>query len=230
MEIILLFFGLGFLFKNAYLKQMIFLIIWILIAPIPSSLIGDPHSLRSSFILPPLIILSALGLYYLWNLRKILFIKVLFFVVVAGIIMQFIFIIENLYFISPNKYSRFWSYPARLAVEIALENQDKYDYIFLSDRIDNIEFAFPIYTGLGPEKILEVKRSSVLIGEYEFKKYGNIYMGPIPDSAAQRFLDSLNGSKIYIGLAKDRVYLTGGFDTILGKDKNDALVVKMIEK
>ncbi len=229
-QLILIFFGIGSLFKNKYSKEMVFLITWLFIAPIPASLIKDPHALRSSFMLPPLIILSALGLYYLWTLRKIVLIKALFLGIIFGLIIQFIFIVENLYFISPNKYSRFWSYPAKLATEIALVNQKEYKYIFISDRIDNIEFAYTVYAGIDLDKVSRKKSPSVYIGEYEFRKYDNVYLGPIPDSAAQKFLDGLSGSIMYIGPANDARYLSGGYSIIPGKDKQDALVIKVTNK
>ncbi len=226
-QLVLIFFGIGFLFKNRYSKEMLLLVTWTLIASIPASLIKDPHALRSSFMLPPLIIFSALGLYSLWKLKRLFLIRVLLLGIVFGLIIQFIFIAENLYFISPNKYSRFWSYPARLATEMALKNQKEYEYIFISDRIDNIEFAYSVYAGIDLDN---KKISRVRIGEFEFRKQDNIYLGPIPDSAAQKFLDGLSGSIMYIGPVNDAKYLKGGYSTLLGKDKQDALVVKRINK
>lgn len=229
-ELISIFFGLGFLLRNNKIKKLMFLTGWLLIAPIATAFISDPHALRNSFMLPPLILLSAVGLHYLWVLRKQFSIKVIIFVVTLGFLIQFIFILENLYFISPNKYSNFWSYPARKASEIAIQNKDKYDYIFLTDRIDDIEFAYPVYANVHPVKVLEQNKAQIMIGEYKFRKYGNVYIGPISDSAAQRFLEGVSGSIMYIGPENDGKYLARGYEIVDRLDKTPALVVKIINK
>lgn len=229
-EIISILFGLGFLLRKGFTRQMAFLISWVLIAPIAASFISDPHALRSSFMLPPLCLLSAVGLFYLWILKEKLLIKLILIAVVIGFVTQLIFVFENLYLISPNKYNRFWAYPAKAATEIAIQNKDKYDYIFLSDRIDNIEFAYPAYTFIDPVTIFKQKRSQVSIGLYEFIKYQNIYIGPIPDSKAQSFLEGLKGKILYIGPVSDEKYLLGEYQNINGLDKQRALVVKKMIK
>lgn len=224
-ELISIFFGLGYLFRKKYLRQMIFLVTWILLAPIAASFISDPHALRNSFMLPPLVLLSAIGLYYLWTLRKKLLIKIVIAVCLLGFLMQFIFISEDLYFISPNKYSRFWAYPARKATEIAIQNKQKYNYIFLADRIDTIEFAYPVYAAVNPTKVLEQNKSQTQIGEYKFRKYSNVYIGYIPDSQVEGFINSLEGSVLYIGPQDDRKFLKSP-EIINGLDGIGALVLE----
>lgn len=224
-ELISIFFGMGYLFRKNYLKKLIFLISWILLSPVATSLISDPHSLRSSFMLPPIVLLSAVGLYYLWTLRKKLLIKGLIFVCLFGFLIQFIFISGNLYFISPNKYSRFWAYPARKATEIAVQNKEKYNYIFLSDRIDAIEFAYPVYAEVDPTKVLEQNKSQTQIEEYKFRRYGNVYIGYIPDSQVEGFTGSLEGSVLYIGPSEDRKFLNQS-ELINGLDGRSALVLE----
>lgn len=227
-ELFSIFFGLGFLFRKNYLRKMIFLVSWILLAPIATSLISDPHALRSSFMLPPLVLLSATGLYYLWTLREKLLIKVVIFVCLFGFLIQFIFISENLYLISPNKYSRFWAYSARKAFEIAIQNKEKYNYVFLSDRIDAIEFAYPVYAEINPVKVLEQNKTQTQIGEYKFRRYDNVYIGYIPDSRVEGFMSSLEGSILYIGPAEDRKFLNKS-ELINGLDGLSALVLEKKE-
>ena len=227
-ELISIFFGIGYLFRKKYFRVMIFIVSWILLSPIASSLISDPHALRNSFMLPPLTVLSAVGLYYLWTQREQLLMKIVIVVCLFGFLMQFIFISQNLYFISPNKYSRFWAYPARIATEIAVQNKEKYNYIFLSDRIDAVEFAYPIYAAIEPIKVLEQNKSQTQIGEYKFKKYSNVYIGYIPDSQAEKFINSLEGSVLYIGPTEDKKYLKSA-ELINGLDGINALVLEKKE-
>lgn len=227
-EIITIFFGFAYLFKKNYLKKIKFLIGWLLISPVATSLLLQTHALRSSFMLPSLILLSAVGLNYLWVLSKRISIKVIIFVVMAGFLIQFIFIMENLYFISPNKFSRFWAYPAKKAAEIAMQNKEKYKFIFLSDRIDSIEFAYPAYAKISPSDILGQNQHQVQVGDYKFRKYGNIYIGPIPDSSVQEFLGGLKGAVLYVGPETDQKDFSGEYQSVNGLDNQKALVVKKI--
>lgn len=229
-EIITIFLGIGYLSNKRYFRQLILLIIWVLLGPLPTSFIKDPHALRSSFMLPPLILFSGTGAFYLWNKRRLMISKILALVIVAGLLIQFIFMSENLFVTSQNKYDQFWAYPAKQASEIANQNKNKYDRIFLSDRIDAIEFAYPAYTMIDPAVIFKQKRAQVLIGEYKFIEYGNVYIGPIPDSAAERFLDSLSGSTLYIGPENDTKYLEDNYGVVLGKSKQRVLVTKVFKK
>ncbi len=226
-QIILLLLGFGHLFKKEYTKKIVFLVGWLAVAPVATSLLLETHALRSSFMLPPLTLLSALGLFYIWNLRSILA-KGALGIIALGIIIQFIIICENLYFVSPNKYSRFWSYPAKMASQIAIDEKEKYDYIFLSDRIDAIEFAYPVYARVHPLKVLEQNQRQTEINDKLFRKYGNVYLGSIPDSSVGSFLKSVNGSILYIGPESDLKYLQG-YEVVEGKDKLKALVIEKLK-
>ncbi len=229
-ELITIISGLIFLIKRNS-KKLILLVSWLLIGALPASLLSDPHALRNSFMLPPFILISAVGLSNLWELRKKLSLKIILWIVLVGFLIQAIFIIENLYFVSPNKYSRFWAYPGRLAAELAVQNKEKYDYVFLSSSIDNIEFTYPVYGNINPEKVLEQNKKQTSVGGYMFKKFDNVYIGPIPDSAAQKFLDSFKGvSILYIAPIEDVRYLDVKFYTVNGKDGKQALVTKIINK
>lgn len=224
-ELISIIFGIGFFFRKKYLKEMVFLISWILIAPLATSLISEPHALRDSFMLPPLILISATGLYYLWTLKEKILVKAIIVTVLSGFLIQFIFISENLYFISPNKYSRFWAYPAKKAADVVMENKAKYQYIFLSDRIDAVEFAYPVYGLVKPEKVLEQNKKQVQIGEYKFRKYDNVYIGYIPNSQIEKFTNSLKTSVLYIGPAEDNKFLSRP-ELINGLDNLAALAIE----
>lgn len=230
-ELITILFGFAYLVKKENLRRFALIGSWLIIGPLPAALLNDPHALRSSFMLPSLILVSSLGLSYVWSFRNYKTGKLLLSVIFIGLLFQFIFVVRNLYFINPNKFSGFWAYPARKAAELVIQNQKKYDYIFLSSRIDDIEFAYPVYGNISPTMILDQNKNQTQIGEYKFKKYGNVYIGPIPDSAAQKFLDNLHGvSILYIGPQSDTKYLKIHFDVYNGKDNKEALVVKTISK
>lgn len=221
-EIILIFAGIV-TFWQRQRRLIFFLLLWVLLAPIPSAIVDLPHALRSSFMMPPLIIFSAFGLMTILNYRN----KYLLFLVTLLFVIQFVFFSQKLYFLSPNEYSNFWSYPAKLASDIALENKDKYSYIIISDRIDDIEFAYPLYAGIGVDQIIDQNKKRADLAAYKFKKYENIYIGYVPDRELGKFLKGLNTTVLYIGSTASKDYLTGA-ELVEGKDKQLVLTVKRL--
>lgn len=174
--------------------------------------------------LPPLTILSAVGLVLLLSHIKAAMIKMLFLLVVGTLLIQFLFMLHNLFFLSPNKFSNFWAYPAKQATELVLTSKEQYNYIFLTDRLDNIEFAYLLYAQLDPSLIQQSKTEKVKVGLYDFRKFDNVYIGHIPDSAAWEFIESIEGSILYIGPAKDKIFLNS-YRTINGKDSLESLAI-----
>lgn len=219
MEIILIPLGMLYLW-NKYRKILMFLIIWLILAPISTAIVGLPHALRSSFMLPPLITLSALGLSIIIRQKTLipLFITSIFFVI------QVTFFLQKLLFLAPYEYNSFWSYPAKLGSELAIQNKDKYDYIFLSDRLDSVEFAYPVYARVDPKDIIDRNNNKINLGKYTFKKFGNVYIGNIPNQEIDNFLDNLRARVLYLGDLTDLKYLKS-YETINGVDNTNSLVL-----
>lgn len=218
-EVILLFLGVVFLWQRRK-KTLMFLMLWLLIAPLTSAIISSPHALRSSFMLPPLILISSYGL------TSILFFRQRLVLIIVGIIfvIQFIFFIQKLYFLAPNEYGNFWSYSAKLASEKALENRNNFNYIILSDRIDNIEFAYPVYAKTEPIRIIDQnKERSILMG-YRFKRFDNVYIGNLPGNEALKLISKLDGKVLYIGDATE-VNNFPDYEILQGLDKMPALLL-----
>src|SRR3989344_1930658 len=202
-------------------KTILFLIVWLILAPIPTAFIDLPHALRSAFMIPPLAIISGLGLNQLYlqkNKMTLLLIGIL-------LIIQFTFFIQKLFFLAPREYSNFWSYLAKRASEQALINQKNYDYIFLSDKIDAIEFAFPVYAVIEPDQVIDQNKHITSLDKYNFKKFSNVYIGNIPDEEKKLFLDNLKKPYLYIGLPDDRKYLND-YEIINNDDLLSSLLIK----
>lgn len=209
-DVLLIVFGIIFLYKNN--RKILKLIVgWILISPIATALVGEPHALRDSFLLPPLLLLASYGLWVIWNQRKLKFRKT--FLVGLGLLflLQFGFFIDRFYFISSNKNASFWSYSAREATEIALKNKDQFDYIILSTNIPDMEFAYPVYTKLDPNTVIyqnkNVQKEKEYFKGYRILNYDNVYIGEIPRGNLRSFLQTIPGSLIYIGSIEDRNYI-----------------------
>ena len=141
--------------------------------------------------------------------------------------LQFIFLAERIYFLSANEFANFWSYSAKAAYNIVKENQSKYKYVILSDRIDNIEFAYPVYGKINPKEVILQQDNRTKLDYYDFKKFDNVFIGSIPQTELKRFLSSLNSSVIYIGPADDQKFFYFP-ETVVGPDKVTALTIKRI--
>ena len=197
-EIVLLVIGLAFIALSNR-RLLILLLGWLLIAPLPAALMLEPHALRSSLMLPPLIIFSATGLYVLVSHRKEKGMKFLLWTVVFIFFIQFTFFINRIFFLTSNELSRFWSFPAKIAAQYIMSNKDNFDYVLVSDRIDNIEYAYPVYSQTDPSIIIAQNKQRDRLGKYEFKRIDNVYIGHIPESEIESFIGGLNKKVLFIG-------------------------------
>lgn len=196
-------------FWHVQKRIILFLIFWIFLSAIPTAIVDLPHALRSAFMLPPLIILSALGFSILINYKN----KIPLYLIGILFVIQFSFFIQKLYFLSPVEYNSFWSYSAKLASQKVIENKANYDYIFLSDKIDALEFAYPVYAKVAANQIIDQHKTH--LQKYSFKRYDNVYFGSIPESDIDNFLNKLPGKILYIGNLSDMKSLKD-YETVNG--------------
>lgn len=197
-DLILILIGiLSFWSKNK--RTLIFLVSWIILSPVPTAIIDLPHALRSAFMLLPILLLSALGLNTLVNQKK----KIALYLIATIFIIQFSFFIQKLYFLAPREYSNFWAYPAKLASKIVLENKAKYNYVIVSDKIDSIEFAYPVYAELNPEKVIQQNITKEKLADFDFKKFDNVYIGTLESNQIFKLTSNLKGTVLYLTVATD---------------------------
>lgn len=204
-------------------KVLLFLLVWVALAPIPTAIVDLPHGLRSSFMLPPLLLLSALGLTILLSRRYSITLSI----VVMLFAIQFIFFIQKLYFLAPGEYGRFWSYSAKLASDTAIQNKNQFDYIIISDKIDAIEYAYPVYARVNPALVISQNNTKSNLGSYQVKKFDNVYLGNIPQTETDQFISNLPGSVLFIGPSDMTSYLSS-YETIKAKYDSVNLVLKKI--
>lgn len=215
--------GIIYLYKNKK-KLLLLLSSWILIAPAAASLVGGTHALRSSFLLAPLLMLVGLGLWKFWTLPKKKFTPVIFIILSLAFFFQFIIFIDRFYFVAPQKHERFWSYPAKEAFMLASKNRQEFDFVILSNDIDNMEFAYPAYAKLDPVLVIKQNQSPAKIREFKFFKYDNVYIGSLPNTRVKQFIKDLPGSVLYIGAEKEQPFLEN-YKIIRGFDNQPDLIV-----
>lgn len=86
-------------------KNELFVIIGLIITPLPSLLVGDPQKIRLSALLPFLMVLIIYGIYHLENyVKKIISNKVYYFAIVTSLFVFCLFFMINFLTIHINKY------------------------------------------------------------------------------------------------------------------------------
>lgn len=143
-EIPLLFIGLYFLAKNN-IKVLYLIVVWILVTPLATMFLGQTHALRDNLMLPALLLISA---YALSNLSNIIG-----FFTFVFLSIQFTACLLTLYYFAPYKFGNFWSEEAK-KISLLIIEESKNRQVILSAKIDNIEYAYPVYAKLDPNLVI----------------------------------------------------------------------------
>lgn len=134
-QFIFLILGIVFLLTSNFDKKIkIFLIFWVLIAPIPSAFTqgGGNHATRLILMLIPLIILTALGIYYTYMKVNKKF-KYLFIGIISiFLIMEFIFYQHNYWIHYPWKSERWWHSGFKEAIKSTVSEGKGYNKVIIS--------------------------------------------------------------------------------------------------
>ncbi len=78
-----------------------------------------------------------------------------------------IFVLERVYFLAPQKHAGFWAFDARLVSQKAKAERNNFDLVFISNKIDNAEFAYPVYAKIEPQEVIRQNRLPI-------KKFDNV--------------------------------------------------------
>lgn len=222
-DFFLCFFGLVYLIKNN-LRLLFLFLGWIFISPLAASLIAGAHSLRNTFMLPPIFFLSAFGVYYLILLIKNRNIKILSATLIGLFIVEFLIFADRIYFLSANQFSGQWSYDARQASELAVTEKSKYNFVILSDKIDNIEYAYPVYAQVEPESVISQNAHKSTLLDNEFRKYDNVYIGRIRREDLGSFAKQLGGTVLYIGNKEEKRDIPSS-ELLIGPDQQPTIIM-----
>ena len=106
-----------------------------------------------------------------------------------------------------------------------MEKKDEYRYVYISDRIDNIEFAYPVYARIEQSLIISQNEKKASFKGNYIKEYENVYIGFLPDNQVESFINSLDGSVLYISSADAGKFLSKP-EFINGLDGQQALVLE----
>ncbi len=127
--------GLIFLaLKKLDQKIKIFLIIWLLSAPLPSVLTedGGNHASRLFFLLPILIFLISMGIYYSWESFRGIYRQLFVVIITIVALTSFIFYQHNYWVHYPKISEKWWHAGFKEAIQSVVSKSGQYDDVIIS--------------------------------------------------------------------------------------------------
>lgn len=145
--------GLFFIFKNLSQKENKLLLLWLLLAPIPSSLTtnGGTHATRLFLMVPPLILITALGGIYLLNfVNKKLFKPA---VIISLLLITFSFAIYYHRYSAHYRYesASLWGYGFKNIFTELRPLTGQYDKVYINNTYQPSLLLFLFYTQYPPK-------------------------------------------------------------------------------
>jgi 4-amino-4-deoxy-L-arabinose transferase-like glycosyltransferase len=115
-------------------RNWFFIFGWLLIAPLPAAITRDsPHALRSLLIIPPILMITGLGIYrFIESFKKIE--KYLSVGLVLIIFISFYFVWQNYSNEYVKNYSWSWQYGYKQIAEYLKENSQNYQKIYITKK------------------------------------------------------------------------------------------------
>ena len=161
-------------------KVWLFLVGWLLLAPIPTSLVGRAYGLRSLAMLPIPQIFAAYALYrfFLWSKSSRIRLSLLavgcllYATAAANWLMRY-------YFEYPS-YGRYWYDGAMFeAIQYAKERESSYDQIIITQSYGETSMYYAFYNQLDPRVYRQAKDHKLMVDGVPMIKLGKYYFGDI---------------------------------------------------
>ena len=171
---------------------------WLLLAPIPSSLTvgGGDHATRLILMLPPLIMISALGFYNLWSyLWRENFKKALFVLLIIFFTVNLYFYFHQYYIHHPIEQERLWHYGFKQAILKTENLQPDYEKILFTPTTEPPLIFVLFWTRYDPLQF-QGKGFVENLGKYSFLPLGS-------DLNAEDLERSLDKNTLVVANRKD---------------------------
>lgn len=161
-------------------RVWLLLLAWLLLAPLPTALVGRAYGLRSIAMLPiPQIFAAyALAQFYLWSRSSKL--RLLLFAVGC---MLYAFSFANWltrYVYQYQSYGRYW-YDSTMyeALQYAKEREDQYDQIIITQSYGETSMYYAYYNQIDPRVYRQAKDNILTVDGVPMIKIGKYYFGDI---------------------------------------------------
>ncbi len=167
---------------NHQFNQLI--LVWLLIAPLPAALTisGGQHASRTFVLLPPIIIITAIGLHFSFQKIRPQLPRLIFLIAVSCLAsVNLIYYLQTYYFHYSQTYYRSWQYGLEPALNYAFDHQDQYDHIIVTTNYVNLPMLYYIFYTQYPPQLLhqqflssqanQAPSPTSQIGKYQFAAY-----------------------------------------------------------
>lgn len=199
-EMPLMIIGLYKAYQN-HLKQSIFFVVWLLLAPIPASLVGRSFALRSLAMLPAPFAFIGLSINDISNNLKMqkfrtlssLFICILFSFSLGLWLMR--------YFLEyPIYAATWWGWENKAAFDYAKSRESNYDKIYISDFYTGSVMAYAVYNSIDPNIYIQAIANPQYVADgRKMIKIGKYYFGSL-DLNPERITNKIIPDRsLYIG-------------------------------
>jgi len=172
-------------------KAWLLLIGWLLLAPLPTALVGKAYGLRSIAMLPTLQIFAgfALNELYLWS--KLSKIRILLFTI--GCLLYTLSFSNWLlrYIYQYPTYGQYWYDSAvKEEIEYAKSREGEYDHVILSGAYGKASIYYAYYLGIDPVVYREAEKNKITIDGVPMVQIGKYYFGDLrPNGRSENSLD-----------------------------------------
>lgn len=225
-ELILILLGIYAFIKNGVSRFWVF---WLIVAPIPAALTidGAIHATRLILMLPPLIVLAAVGLNYLLNVKPKCFVS-------RNLIIVFVFLfltIETFFYLHrywvhyPQESWRWWHTGYKEAMLFMKDNDKDKDLIVFNNTYEPSLIRFLFWWQYNPNDFLkefkfDKSQQNILPGFDGFNLGDKYYFGTVSKGGIQNFVKP---NMLYLVSQRDEV--AGNWDW----EKNPPNGVKVLK-
>jgi len=214
--------GLYYLWKDKRIAAILFLG-WLLLSPIPSSIVGRPFGVRSLFMLPAPYIFVGFGLYKALNLfQKIRLKQTISMLIVIGFTITLGSQLIGYFFEYPVYAATWWGWENKAALEYAAAREANYDKIFISDFYSGATLAYAVYNSYDPLEYRQAINNPIIVADGRHMiRLGKYYFGSLDLNNERLAKDIIPPKSLYIGRPEEPM----GEDAILAPDDKRVLFV-----
>lgn len=144
--------GIFCIIRKKLTKEILFFILWLILAPLPSALSRDQvHAVRSFNMLIPLTVVISFGLDDLFNFAKVK--KILSGLLISAVyLVSFIYYLDSYFVHLPAHQSKYWEYGYKQIVQSVSEIQNNYKEIKVQQSYAQPYIYFLFYQKYDPSK------------------------------------------------------------------------------
>jgi len=153
-DIFLLIIGFFTLFKNKFNKVGIFVILWLILSPLPAVLSRNQvHAVRALNMVIPLTLISSFGFHFiLQRLNSFKFSKILLTSYIILLISGLIYFLDSYFIHMPIQNAKLWDYGYKQVVNAVTPIQSNYKKIVVQQSYDQPYIYFLFYQKYDPYK------------------------------------------------------------------------------